>query len=118
MVITFFVTLILILVMFGIKLYEIKKGSDLAVTEKIKSLDVPVQGFIDHVKHEISYLTWNNLVLLIKYLIRYIQNYILSYKKSLDSRQPRFLIATTPNALAHKNRKGPSSFLKAISEKK
>ncbi len=118
MIITFFVTLILLLSLFGIKLYEINKGAETYITIKMKSCDQPIQDFFNHIKHEASFLTWNNLALLVKHVSRSIQDYAVLYKKKLDSRQPRFLVATTPNALAHKNRKNPSNFLKAIGEHK
>ena len=118
MIITFFITLALVLIMFGLKLYEIKKGVELPITAMMKSLDEPIQGFLNHVKHEVSFLTWNNLALLVRHIYRSIQECVVSYKKRLDSRQPRFLVAITPNALAHKNRKSPSNFLKVIGEHK
>lgn len=104
--------------MLGLKVYEIKSKKELSFTSRLRRFDRSIHDFIGHVKHEISYLTWNNMVLLFKYITKHIHDYFVSTKKRLDSRQPRFLVATTPTSLAHKNKRNPSSFLRAIGNDK
>jgi hypothetical protein len=118
MIIIFISSLVLIIILFSIKIFELHKNKKTVITQKITQGDKPIKRFFFKLKKEISYITWKNFILLMIFIYSFFHNKIILLKRSFDSRQPRFLIASTPEALNQKNDKKPSNFLRTISEHK
>ncbi|MFZ2038431.1 MAG: hypothetical protein WAV11_00625 [Minisyncoccia bacterium] len=118
MIIIFISSLVLLTLLLSVKFFELHYNKKTILTKKIRQGDLPIKKFFIHLKKEISYLNWRNLVLLSIYIYNILHKRVIIIKRSFDSRQPRFLIASSPEALSQKNNKKPSNFLKIIGEHK
>jgi len=114
MTITFILSLVLIVLLFSVKLFELRQNKKTVMTHMVRKGDFPIKKFFLHLKKEVSHITWNNFARLMIYLSRLFHKRVTIFKRRFDSRQPRFLIASTPEALNRNNSKKPSIFLREI----
>ena len=118
MLITFITSLVLIVLLFSVKFFELSRNKKTSITQKIRQGDLPIKMFFLRKKRQLAYINWKNFILLTIFLSRIFHKKATLYKRRFDSRQPRFLIASTPEALNRNNSKKPSIFLREITSHK
>ncbi|MEI7480010.1 MAG: hypothetical protein WCJ59_00055 [bacterium] len=116
-VILFIGSLILLLAFLGVKFFEMRKERETVVSKKMKQADKPIEGFIKHLKREISYINRRNAKLFGIFVWRLVYDKLWETKKKLDSKQSKFFVAVTGEKHLRKSQH-VSGFLKTISKNK
>jgi hypothetical protein len=110
--IVFIISFVLALSMLLLKVWEEKRDKKTRFSLWCEHFDKELIHFGQKVQKEFNEWDWKDIVLWLKSVVRQQKMKILAWKKGLDSKQPKFLLAQT-------GRRGePSYFLKAISEHK
>ncbi|MEI8339802.1 MAG: hypothetical protein WCF94_04045 [bacterium] len=110
--IVFIISFVLALSMLLLKVWEEKREKKTRFSLWCEHFDKELIRFGKKVEKEFSEWDFKDIVMWIKSIIRQQKMKILAWKKGLDSKQPKFLLAQTGR------KSEPSYFLKAISEHK
>jgi hypothetical protein len=116
-IISFYVSLILIISFFGIKLFEVKHNEKHAFSKILSKGDDYCHDTIKKSRKVFSKIKFKNFQKLYFIILNWIKKEMVYLKRRFDSKQPRFFLSPVTKHDIHK--KGSVSFfLKNVSEYK
>ena len=114
--VTFIVSLTLIILLFAMKGVEIYYGRKIFLEELFSKLDIEIHKIILKIKFWWSHVNFNNTKLIFSWIIVSIRKLIVTVKRRFDHKQSHFFVKREHSP--QKNNSSVSFFLKNVSDYK
>lgn len=114
--VTFIISLLLIILLFIIKALEIYYGRRVFLERQFENFDAWIHQLTLKLKYWWSHINFKNTRLVILWIIEKTHKLIISIKRRFDHKQAHFFVKRNLDITKHKN--SPSFFLKDVSDYK